>query len=212
MTSRILRHLSLSSVILLSACSRPSASPAPFFRALQSFLDSDSLVMEGSLDWNGIRGNLLVAYAKEGPRLSFSMSSYSLYMEGNDVWILENGTVTTSDASAQGLENFRISSWNPFRSLDSQQREDLFSSVTLDRDTYTMTFKNSEISRLMDSYGAIQAKRATLVARLDGDVLENLEFTLEGSLLYGEGSETELSFDLACMQDAAFPAPEWISE
>lgn len=191
---------------LMGGCSQsPSAAQAAnaFFEAYNHLCEADALQAGGTLNLQGQSADYTASFTSSPQQLALSLfftdnNSVGFYIKDGKTYLDYFGTRSSSDASKLGIsadEPFHLP--NPFLELSRQEREDLFSSVTLSEDTYTFTFKNSEMEKFLDNYGAVKVSHASMQATIKEGELTWMSIDVEG--VYDIGTQsTDLSLQGDC--------------
>lgn len=163
------------SISLVSGCAQgPSTARAAdaFFEAFNHLCEEDALQVTGQLSLQGYEATYTAGFTSTPQQLAVSLffaqdKSVGFYIKDGQTYLDYFGTKSSSQAEKIGIapsQAFHVP--NPFLELTRQQREALFSSVSVEEDTYTFTFKNAEMEKFLDNYGAVDVERAVMQARL----------------------------------------------
>ena len=193
--------------LILTGCSSKQKNTddiQAFFKAFNHLLESKSLHLEGSLDFNGATTPVDLWYdSQDGLEAAFVTSldddmPVEFYIKDGGTYLDFAGTRSSSTLANLGLDNSAsLAGLNPFLDLSTDERLALIDSTSQNKDVHTLVLNTTELSKAIDSYGSAKISKAEISYTLKDNEISWLSFALEGtSELTQTPTDLNLTIDL----------------
>lgn len=177
-------------LLLVQGCSGTSSlrqASNTFFEAFNHLCEADSLELSGTIEAQGMQADYIYKASANPQQASFvadlpAGQKASFYLKDGKTYLNYMGEKSSSTAERIGISkeaSLRLP--NPFLDIPESERASLFDSVKTDKNTYTFTINTNQLSKFLDSYGAVKIDQATLMATIEKEQIQDLDLSVSGT-------------------------------
>ena len=189
-------------MMFCTACSsgqKPDAQQMQtFYTAFNQMLEAKTLYAKGKVSSANFQTgfSLWIDQEKRPMEIAFATEpvlgqSVSFYVKDGKTYLDFLGTKSQSVASNLGITaDTTLSFYNPLLDLTDAEKEELFTSATIDGDQYSFQFNTSKLASFLDSYGALTFAKANMYATVKDGKIKSIAFNAAGTISMGEAKST----------------------
>ncbi len=210
--------------LIVSGCSAKPAEKAEIdtvFKAINRLCEAKTLKAEGTFDITTFGKGDIELWIDNDNQFEFAIqslpaedSNFGLYLKDGKTYLNYYGTKTASVAENIGIDSDEpMKFYNPLLDLSAEEREEIFPSVTKDKNTYTLEVDKNKLAQLLDYFGSVGVKQAALTVTLDDEdpeIVRSIRFEadIRSALLPGNNIKLNISLkDIEINEKLDIPWP-----
>lgn len=202
----------MSLCLFLSACSAKPAEKSEIdtvFEAINHLCEAKTLQAKGSFDvttfgkgdielWIENENQFQIA-AQSNPG---TKSAIEFYLKDGKTYLNYHGEKTQSVAANIGIDSDEpMKFYNPLLDLSQEERDEIFTNVTKDGNTYSMEIDKYKLAQLLDNFGAVGVRQAVLSVTIENDEIRNISMNadIRSALMPASNIKMKFSLDVISM-------------
>lgn len=196
--------------IIMTGCSGKPAQKAEIdrvFTAINHLTEAKTLEAKGSFDITAFgKGDITVWIDNEN---QFQMAiqaddsnDLGFYLKDGKTYLNYFGTKSQSVAENIDIDpDVPMDFYNPLLDMSAEERDEIFNAVSVSGDTYTLDINKHAMATVLDNFGGVGVKQASLAVTLDGDQVKKMVFKADvrSPLLPGNNLKMFISLEVVSM-------------